>query len=181
MLKEFRDFIARGNVMDMAVGIIMGAAFTAIVNSMVGDLIMPVIGVLTSGVDFADKFVALDGGVYANIAAAKEAGVAVITYGTFINAVINFLIVSFVVFLLVKNVNRIKEMAMRDAKKAGATAPADIQLLSEIRDLLAKGNGPASKPAAVKAVAVKAVAPKAKAKPKAKKKTKAKAKPAAKK
>ena len=74
MLNEFKAFIARGNVMDMAVGIIMGAAFTAIVNSMVGDLVMPVIGVLTSGVDFADKFVALDGNAYANLKAAKDAG-----------------------------------------------------------------------------------------------------------
>ena len=89
MLKEFKDFIARGNVMDMAVGIIMGAAFTAIVNSMVGDLIMPVIGVLTSGVDFADKFIALDGNTYANLKAAKDAGVSVMSYGIFINAIIN--------------------------------------------------------------------------------------------
>lgn len=142
MLKEFRDFIARGNVMDMAVGIIMGAAFTAIVNSMVGDLVMPVIGVLTSGVDFADKFIALNGESYANLAAAKAAGAAVLTYGVFINAVINFLIISFVVFMLVKNVNRIKEMAIReDAAKAAeipAAPPADVALLMEIRDLLKK-------------------------------------------
>lgn len=179
MLKEFRDFIARGNVMDMAVGIIMGAAFTAIVNSMVGDLIMPVIGLLTSGVDYADKFMALDGNMYASVAEAKAAGVAVITYGMFINAVINFLIISFVVFLLVKYVNKIKDMALRDAKKPGAVTPADIQLLSEIRDLLAAKGGSvaAARPTAVKAVAVKAAAPK-KAKAK-KRKTKAKAKPAA--
>lgn len=142
MLKEFRDFIARGNVMDMAVGIIMGAAFTAIVNSMVGDLVMPVIGMLTSGVDFADKFIALDGNSYASLKAAQDAGVATITYGVFINAVINFLIISFVVFMLVKNVNRIKEMAIREeAAKAEAEPPApaaDIALLTEIRDLLKK-------------------------------------------
>lgn len=142
MIKEFRDFIARGNVMDMAVGIIMGAAFTAIVNSMVGDLIMPIIGVLTSGVDFADKFVALDGESYANLKAAQDAGAATITYGVFINAVINFLIVSFVVFLLVKNVNKIKEMAVKQEKAAAEAAPPappeDVQLLMEIRDLLKK-------------------------------------------
>ncbi|MCD8497952.1 MAG: large conductance mechanosensitive channel protein MscL [Alphaproteobacteria bacterium] len=141
MLKEFRDFIARGNVMDMAVGIIMGAAFTAIVNSMVGDLIMPLIGVLTSGVDFADKFLALNGEVYASLKAAKDAGAPVLTYGVFINAVINFLIVSFVVFLLVKYVNKVKNMALKEKKKGDAPAPpppADIQLLTEIRDLLAK-------------------------------------------
>lgn len=140
MLKEFRDFIARGNVMDMAVGIIMGAAFTAIVNSMVGDLIMPVIGVLTSGVDFADKFIALDGNSYASLKAAQDAGAATITYGVFINAVINFLIISFVVFMLVKNVNKIKKMAEKEAAQENAAVepPADVKLLTEIRDLLKK-------------------------------------------
>jgi large conductance mechanosensitive channel len=139
MLKEFKDFIARGNVMDMAVGIIMGAAFTAIVNSMVGDLIMPVIGMLTSGVDFADKFIALDGGAYASLKAAKAAGVTVVSYGVFVNAVINFLIISFVVFMLVKGVNAIKKQAEKDAAAAPPPAPpADVVLLTEIRDLLRK-------------------------------------------
>lgn len=136
MFKEFRDFIARGNVVDMAVGIIMGAAFTAIVNSMVGDLIMPVIGVLTSGVDFADKFIALDGQVYANLKAAKDAGAPVMTYGIFINAVINFLIISFVVFMLVRGVNKIRRHA--DQNPPPAAPAADVVLLTEIRDLLAK-------------------------------------------
>ncbi len=136
MIKEFKDFIARGNVMDMAVGIIMGAAFTAIVNSMVGDLIMPIIGMLTSGVDFADKFVALDGQAYANLKAAKDAGATVVTYGVFINAVINFLIISFVVFMLVKGVNKIKKDA--EAAPTPAATPADVILLTEIRDLLAR-------------------------------------------
>ena len=108
MINEFKEFIARGNVMDMAVGIIMGAAFTAIVTSMVGDMIMPIIGVATSGVDFADLFVSLDGESYATLAAAEEAGAAVIKYGVFINALINFLIVSFVVFMLIKGVNNLK-------------------------------------------------------------------------
>jgi large conductance mechanosensitive channel len=134
MIKEFKDFIARGNVMDMAVGIIMGAAFTAIVNSMVGDMIMPVIGMLTSGVDFADKFIALDGQAYVSLKAAKDAGVSVISYGVFINAVINFLIISFVVFMLVKGVNKIK----KQAETAPAAPPADVVLLGEIRDLLKK-------------------------------------------
>lgn len=137
MLKEFKEFIARGNVMDMAVGIIMGAAFTAIVNSMVGDLIMPVIGVITSGVDFADKFIALDGGAYATLKAAKDAGAPILTYGMFINAVINFLIVSFVIFMLVKGVNKLKRQ-VEAAPPTAATVPADIKLLSEIRDLLAQ-------------------------------------------
>tara|TARA_R110002072_G_scaffold272454_2_gene432669 strand:- start:1003 stop:1431 length:429 start_codon:yes stop_codon:yes gene_type:complete len=142
MLKEFQNFIARGNVMDMAVGIIMGAAFTAIVKSMVGDLIMPVIGVITSGVDFTDKFVALDGNAYATLAAAQEASAPLITYGVFINAVINFLIVAFVVFFLVKGVNKIKEAAEKEQEEKEAAAPiatpADIALLTEIRDLLKK-------------------------------------------
>lgn len=134
MLKEFKDFIARGNVFDMAVGIIMGAAFTAIVNSAVGDLIMPIIGVLTSGVDFADKFVALDGESYASLQAAKDAGAPVITYGVFINAVINFLIVALVIFMLVKQVNRLK----KQEAAAPSEPPADVKLLTEIRDLLKK-------------------------------------------
>lgn len=136
MLKEFKEFIARGNVMDMAVGIIMGAAFTAIVNSMVGDLIMPVIGVITSGLDFSGLFIALDGKVYDTLDAAKAAGAAVLTYGMFINAVLNFLIVSAVVFVLVKNVNRLKKQAEESPETAPAPPPKDIQLLTEIRDLL---------------------------------------------
>jgi len=134
MLKEFKEFIARGNVFDMAVGIVMGAAFTAIVNSAVADLVMPIVGVLTSGVDFADKFIALNGEDYATLAAAKEAGAPIITYGVFVNAVINFLIVAFVIFMLIKQVNRLKK------KEAAAPAvpPAEVVLLTEIRDLLKK-------------------------------------------
>ncbi len=138
MLNEFKKFIARGNVMDMAVGIIMGAAFTAIVTSMVGDIIMPVIGMLTSGVDFADKFVALDGVAYDGLKAAQEAGAPVITYGLFINAVINFLIVAFVIFMLVKGVNRLKEQAEDPKAKDAPPPPKEIVLLTEIRDLLKK-------------------------------------------
>ncbi len=134
MLKEFKEFIARGNVFDMAVGIVMGAAFTAIVNSAVADLVMPLVGVLTSGVDFGDKFIALNGETYANIATAKAAAAPIITYGIFVNAVINFLIVSFVIFMMIKQVNRLKK------KEAAAPAepPADVRLLTEIRDLLKK-------------------------------------------
>ena len=134
MINEFKNFIARGNVFDMAVGIIIGAAFTTIVNSLVGDLIMPIIGVITSGVDFSDLFIALDGNDYATIAAAKTAGAAVISYGVFINAVINFLIVAFVIFMLVKQVNRLKI----EEAAAPAAPPADVLLLTEIRDLLKK-------------------------------------------
>lgn len=137
MLKEFKEFIARGNVMDMAVGIIMGAAFTAIVNSMVGDLIMPVIGVLTSGVNFADKFIALNGETYASVRAAKDAGAPIITYGLFINAIINFVIVSFAIFMLVKGVNKLKRKS-EEAPAKEAPPAQDIVLLTEIRDLLSR-------------------------------------------
>lgn len=136
MLKEFKEFIARGNVFDMAVGIVMGAAFTAIVNSAVADLVMPIVGVLTSGVDFADKFVALNGESYASIAAAKAEGAPIITYGVFVNAVINFIIVAFVIFMLIKQVNRLKREVPKD--DTPAAPPANIQLLTEIRDLLKK-------------------------------------------
>ncbi|PZO87815.1 MAG: large conductance mechanosensitive channel protein MscL [Micavibrio aeruginosavorus] len=132
MLQEFKKFIARGNVFDMAVGIVMGAAFTAIVNSAVADLVMPVIGVITSGVDFGDKFFALNGESYTTLAAAKEAGAPVITYGVFVNAVINFFIVSFVIFMMIKQVNRLKKAE----ETAPAEPPADVRLLTEIRDLL---------------------------------------------
>ena len=135
MITEFKEFIARGNVFDMAVGIIIGAAFTAIVNSMVGDLIMPIIGFLMSGIDFSDKFIALDfANQYANLKAAKDAGVPVITYGIFVNAVINFLIVAAVVFMLVKQVNKLKKAP----PPADAPIPEDVLLLREIRDALKK-------------------------------------------
>ena len=135
MLKEFKEFIAKGNVMDMAVGIIIGAAFTAIVTSLVGDILMPVIGVITAGIDFSDLFFTLDGNTYATLAAAEEAGVTVIKYGAFINAVINFLIVAFVVFLLVKGVNNLKR---KEEEAAPAAPPKSEVLLEEIRDALKK-------------------------------------------
>ena len=137
MLKEFKEFIAKGNVMDMAVGIIIGAAFTAIVTSLVGDVIMPFIGVVTAGIDFGDLFIALDGNTYATLAAAEEAGAATVKYGAFINALINFLIVAFVVFMLVKGVNNLK----RKEEEAPSTPPKPSKsevLLEEIRDALAK-------------------------------------------
>ncbi|MCB9982856.1 MAG: large conductance mechanosensitive channel protein MscL [Rhodospirillales bacterium] len=137
MLNEFKEFIARGNVMDMAVGIIIGAAFTAIVNSMVGDLIMPVIGVITAGIDFSDLYISLDGEQYASLTAAEEAGAAVIKYGAFINAVINFLIVAFVIFMLIKGVNKLKR-AEEEAPAEAPKPPKSEVLLEEIRDALIK-------------------------------------------
>ena len=126
MLKEFKDFIAKGNVMDMAVGIIIGAAFTAIVTSLVSDLINPIIGLITGGVDFSNLFVNLGDGEYATLAAAQEAGAPVFAYGSFFTAVINFLIIAFVVFLLVKMVNRVKDAAAKKEEEAPAPAgPGD--------------------------------------------------------
>jgi large conductance mechanosensitive channel len=135
MLKEFRDFAMRGNVIDLAVGIIIGAAFTTVVNSLVNDIIMPPIGYLMNGIDFSNFFVVLKGDDYASLKAAKDAGAVSINYGLFINAVINFLIVAFAVFMLVKQVNRFR----RQEAAAPATPPAPTtseKLLSEIRDLL---------------------------------------------
>ncbi len=137
MLKEFKEFIAKGNVMDMAVGIIIGAAFTAIVTSLVGDLIMPLVGVATSGVDFSDLYFSLNGEVYESLKAAEEAGAPLIKYGAFINALINFLIVAFVVFMLVKGVNSLKR-AEEEAPAKPAAPPKSEVLLEEIRDALKK-------------------------------------------
>ncbi|NNU79616.1 large conductance mechanosensitive channel protein MscL [Halovulum dunhuangense] len=138
MLNEFKAFIARGNVMDMAVGIIVGAAFTAIVSSVVADLIQPLIGLILGGIDFTNYFIALDGGDYSTLAAAQEAGAATFNYGNFITAMINFLIIAFVVFLLVKAVNRIRDAAAKpkEAAPESPKGPSQEELLAEIRDLL---------------------------------------------
>lgn len=143
MLSEFKDFIAKGNVMDMAVGIIIGAAFTAIVTSMVADLINPIIGLVSGGVDFSNKYVTLAGEVAAgtSLEAAREAGANVFAWGSFVTAVINFLIIAFVVFMLVRYVNKVKAMAEGPAEEeeAAPAGPSEIDLLTEIRDNLAKG------------------------------------------
>ena len=138
MIQEFRDFIAKGNVMDMAVGIIVGAAFTAIVTSLVGDIINPIIALFTGGIDFSGWFYALDGETYASLATAIAAGAPVFAVGKFIMAVINFLIVAFVVFMLVKMVNRIKSAAERpdDVAPEVKTGPSELDVLLEIRDAL---------------------------------------------
>ena len=108
MLKEFKDFIMRGNVVDLAVGVIIGVAFGALVASLVNDIIMPPIGLLLGNVDFASLFISLSGDSYASLAAAQEAGAPTINYGLFINTVLNFLIIALVVFVLVKQVNRLQ-------------------------------------------------------------------------
>jgi len=141
MIQEFKNFIAKGNVMDMAVGIIVGAAFTAIVKSLVGDLINPFVSLFTGGIDFSGWFYTLDGNEYASLAAAQEAGAPIFALGSFIMALINFLIIAFVVFVLVKIVNRVKDAAeQEDAApvEAAPAGPSEIDLLIEIRDALKK-------------------------------------------
>src|SRR5512145_700522 len=134
MLKEFKEFAVRGNVIDLAVGIIIGAAFTTVVNSLVKDIIMPPIGYIMNGIDFSNFFFVLKGDDYPSLKAAQDAGAVTINYGVFINAVINFLIVAFAVFILVKQVNRLK----REAPPPPAETPRQEVLLAEIRDLLAR-------------------------------------------
>ena len=142
MINEFKDFIAKGNVMDMAVGIIIGAAFTAIVTSLVGDLINPIIALFTGGVDFTGWFYVIGGSAsdYASIDAATEAGVPVFAIGRFVMAVMNFLIVAWVVFLLVKMVNRVKAVAEKEAEVVAAapTGPTQEELLADILVALKK-------------------------------------------
>ena len=129
MINEFKAFIMRGNVMDLAVGIIIGAAFTAIVNSLVGDLITPVIGLILNGVNFSDMFIDLSGTNPTSLQAAKDAGAAVFAYGAFITALINFLIIAFVVFLLVKAMNKLMPKKVETPAPAG---PTELDVLKEI-------------------------------------------------
>ncbi|WP_151720542.1 large conductance mechanosensitive channel protein MscL [Gemmobacter serpentinus] len=139
MINEFKAFIAKGNVVDLAVGIIIGAAFTAIVNSLVADLINPIIGVITGGIDFSNLFINLGSTEYTSLAAAREAGAPVFAYGSFITAVINFMIIAWVVFLLVKAVNKLKDATARKEAAEAAAAPAgpsELDVLLEIRDAL---------------------------------------------
>ena len=140
MIQEFKDFIAKGNVMDMAVGIIIGAAFTAIVSSLVADIINPFIGLLTGGFDFTDKYIVLGGEVPegASLTAARESGASIFAYGSFLMAVLNFLIIAWVVFILVKMVNRVKSLAEKPDEVAPEvhTGPSEKDILIEIRDAL---------------------------------------------
>jgi len=130
MLKEFREFAVKGNVVDMAVGIIIGAAFGAMVKSFVDDVIMPPIGLLIGRVDFANLYINLSGGTYASLSEARDAGAAVIAYGAFLNSVLGFLLVAFAVFLLVKAINRLKreEEEAAPETKACPYCKSDIAL-----------------------------------------------------
>jgi large conductance mechanosensitive channel len=138
MLKEFRDFAMKGNVVDLAVGVIIGAAFGAIVSSMVADVIMPIIGAITGGLDFSNYFTGLSKAVTAgNLADAKKQG-AVLAWGNFLTLTLNFIIVAFVLFLVIKGMNTLKR---KDAAAAAAAPPKpsrEEELLTEIRDLLKK-------------------------------------------
>ncbi|HET9271499.1 MAG TPA: large-conductance mechanosensitive channel protein MscL [Vicinamibacterales bacterium] len=140
MLKEFKEFAMRGNVLDMAVGIIIGAAFGTIVSSLVNDVIMPPVGLALGGVDFTNMFVTLrDGakaaGPYASLADAKAAGAVTLNYGLFVNSIVSFLIVAFAIFMVVKGANSLKQQ-QAEAAAAPPAPTADQKLLAEIRDLL---------------------------------------------
>lgn len=136
MLQEFKEFAMKGNVVDLAIGVIIGGAFGKLVSSVVDDILMPIVAYLTGGVDFSNKFIQLAGAPAATFTAAKEAG-ATIGYGSFISLVINFLIVAWILFMIVKAMNSMKKAEA--AAPAPAAPPAQEVLLGEIRDLLAKG------------------------------------------
>ncbi|KPP81182.1 MAG: large conductance mechanosensitive channel MscL [Oceanicaulis sp. HLUCCA04] len=138
MLNEFKKFAMRGNVVDLAVGFILGGAFSTIVSSFVNDILMPPIGLVLGGVDFSELFVALDGVDYASRAAAAEAGAATINYGVFINALISFIIVAFALFLLIKGMNTMMDRKKDDVPAEPPAKPRSEELLEEIRDLLKK-------------------------------------------
>jgi large conductance mechanosensitive channel len=138
MMSEFKDFIAKGNVMDLAVGVIIGAAFGKIVDSLVKDIIMPVVAAIFGGLDFSNKFIMLGDapdGVANTYKALSEAGAPILAWGNFLTVFLNFLILAFIIFQMVKMVNRMKGP---EPEKAPAAPPADVQLLTEIRDLLKK-------------------------------------------
>ncbi len=135
LLQEFKEFAMRGSVVDLAVGIVIGAAFGAIVNSLVNDIVMPPIGLVTGNVDFSDLFINLSGQDYPSLAAARAAGAPVIAYGSFINAVINFVIIAFAIFLVVKGMNQLRRKQEQAPEKTPAP-PRQETLLEEIRDIL---------------------------------------------
>lgn len=139
MLSEFRQFIAKGNVMDLAVAVIIGGAFAAIVGSLTADVIMPVVGAIFGNVDFSDKYVVLSGDVAAgtSLAAAREAGAVVLAWGSFVSAVINFVILAFIIFLLVRYAAKLNARFEKPQEDAPA-GPSEIDLLTEIRDVLKK-------------------------------------------
>ncbi len=134
MVSEFKEFIARGNVIDLAIAVVIGAAFGNVVTAMVDGIIMPLVGMAMGGVDFSQLFVSLDGNDYANLALAQEAAAPVITYGAFIQTVIDFLLIALVIFMVMRAYNRMRNPA--PAEEAPAAPAEDVLLLREIRDSL---------------------------------------------
>jgi large conductance mechanosensitive channel len=135
-IKEFKEFAMKGNVMDMAVGVIIGGAFGKIVSSLVSDVLMPLIGKATGGVSFTDLFINLGDGEYKTLAEAQEAGAAVLAYGQFIQNIIDFIIIAFCIFLMIKGMNKLKKE--EPAEPEAPAGPTQEELLTEIRDLLKK-------------------------------------------
>ncbi|MBX3276569.1 MAG: large conductance mechanosensitive channel protein MscL [Acidobacteria bacterium] len=134
MLKEFKEFVMKGNVLDLAIAVVIGAAFGKIIDSLVADVIMPPIGMALGNVDFSNLYINLSGGEYPSLAEAKKAGAAVIAYGAFINTIINFLIVALALFMVVRTANRLRKQ--QDAPAAPPEPSGEEKLLAEIRDLL---------------------------------------------
>ncbi|WP_228076692.1 large conductance mechanosensitive channel protein MscL [Novilysobacter ciconiae] len=135
MISEFKEFIARGNVVDLAIAVVIGASFGKIVTALVDGIIMPVVGMAMGGVDFSQLFVSLDGNDYANLALAQEAAAPVITYGAFIQTIIDFLLIALVIFLMLRGYNRLRHTAP-PAEEAAAEPSEEVVLLREIRDSL---------------------------------------------
>lgn len=140
MLAEFKDFIAKGNVMELAVAVIIAGAFGVIVASLTADVIMPLVGMVFGDVDFSSKYIVLSGEVEAGMSleAAREAGANVLAYGAFITSIINFVILAFVIFMLVRYVNKIQAKYEKPAEEEAPAGPTEIELLTEIRDALKK-------------------------------------------
>lgn len=136
MWKEFKDFIMTGNVIDLAVAVLLAGAVGLVVNGFVTDIMMPIVGYFAGGVDFSDMFIALDGKSYESLAVATEAGAAVIAYGKWINSIINLIIVGFVLFMIVKAYSKVR--AKKEVAPAPPAGPTEIDLLKEIRDALKK-------------------------------------------
>lgn len=140
MLDDFKAFIAKGNVMDLAVGVIIGGAFATIVGSMTDDLIMPVVGAIFGNIDFSAQYLVLSGAVEpgTSLAAAREAGAVVLAWGNFISTLINFLILAFIIFMLVRYAKKVTQQIEKQEEAAAPTGPTEIDLLTEIRDALQK-------------------------------------------
>ena len=141
--KGFGEFIQRGNIMDMAVGVVIGSAFGAIVTSLVNDIIMPLVSLLTGGVNFSNLFVSLNGETYKTLADAQEAGASVLAYGSFIQAIVNFLIIALCIFIVINSMKKAKErldkrLKKEEQKEEEAKKSDEVVLLEEIRDLLKK-------------------------------------------